>query len=103
MVNMKMAAEKAKEYDKETMSGDKPEYPYGLCLNLEAEQLEKLGITELPAVGAKMMLHANAYVKTVSEYSTQDGTDRRVELQITELDVRPGEGKDPAEIMYGQG
>lgn len=103
MADMKMSKSEGIKYEMaEEKEDDGPQYPYGLCIHLEKDQLAALGITELPEVGAKMMLHANAYVKTVSEYSTQSGQDQRVELQITELDVRPGEAKDAASIMYGK-
>ena len=52
MVNMKMSATEAKEYGGEaTMASDAPEYPYGLCIRLDDDALEKLGITALPAIG----------------------------------------------------
>lgn len=103
MADMKMSKSEGIKYEVATeKEDDGPQYPYGLCIHLEQDQLEKLGITELPKVGAAMMIHANAYVKTVSQYDTQDGEDKRVELQITELEIAPGEAKDAAEIMYGK-
>lgn len=102
MADMKISKTEAKEQAL-GIEMDAPEYPYGLCISLEKDQLEKLGITELPKVGAKMMVHANAVVKSVSAYDTQSGSDQRVELQITEMELASGEAKDPAEIMYGKG
>jgi hypothetical protein len=102
MADMKISKTEAKEHAL-GIEMDTPEYPYGLSISLEQDQLEKLGITDMPKVGAKMMVHANAVVKTVSAYDTQNGSDKRVELQITEMELVPGEGKDPAEIMYGKG
>ncbi len=100
MIDMKQKPER--EEAPGAIEAEQPQYPYGLSLSLEKEQLEKLGITELPKVGAKMMVHANAVVKTVSEYNTQSGQDQRVELQIIEMELAAGEAKDPAEIMYGK-
>lgn len=86
-----------------TESGEEPRYPYGLCLHLGKEELEKLGITTLPEVGATMMVHANGYVKSTSAYDTQrDGKSMSVEIQLTDLEVVPGEAKSSAEIMYGK-
>jgi hypothetical protein len=103
MADMKMSKSETIAYSEVAeKESDEPQYPYGLCIHLEQDQLDKLGIKELPEVGAKMMLHANAYVKTVSEYSTQSGQDRRVELQITQLEISEGEAKDAAQIMYGK-
>jgi hypothetical protein len=103
MADMKMSKTEGIKYEMaEEKEGDEPQYPYGLCIHLEKEQLEALGIKDMPEIGAKMMLHANAYVKTVSQYDTKEGKDQRVELQITELEVVPGEAKDASQIMYGK-
>ena len=100
MIDMKQKPER--EEAPGAIEAEQPQYPYGLSISLEKDQLEKLGITELPKVGDKMMVHANAIVKTVSAYDTQSGSDQRVELQITEMELAAGEAKDPAEIMYGK-
>jgi hypothetical protein len=103
MADMKMSKSETIAYSEVAeKEDDGPQYPYGLCIHLEKEQLAALGITEMPEIGASMMIHANAYVKTVSQYDTKDGKDQRVELQITEMDVQPGEAKDASEIMYGK-
>jgi hypothetical protein len=88
------------------MEGDAPEYPYGLCLHLGTDELEKLNITTLPEVGSTMMLHANVYVKSTSSYGTQGGgKDIKVDLQITDMEILPAEGKSDnttmAAMLYG--
>lgn len=65
--------------------GDGPKYPYGLCINLDELQLDALGLTDLPKVGATITLQAKAEVSSVSENQTQDGTRRSVSIQITSL------------------
>lgn len=103
MADMKMKKSETIAYSEVAeKESEGPQYPYGLCIHLEKEQLAALGITDMPEVGAKMMIHANAYVKTVSQYDTQEGKDQRVELQITEMEVGQGEAKDAAQIMYGK-
>jgi len=101
MINMKQKPEA------EEMSGaieyDEPAYPYGLCLHLDAEQLEKLGITALPKVGSTMMIHAMAYVKSTGAYETQGGNDMTMSLQITDMEISAEErGVSHAEAMYGK-
>lgn len=95
MINLKLTPKEAKE----TMlcgpcdpSG--PVYPYGLTIQLGDETLEKLGVKDLPAVGAEILLSAKAKVTSVSvnEHQDADGdkeADKRrsVGLQITDLDV----------------
>lgn len=103
LINMKSKPER------EEMPGeierDEPRYPYGLCISLGKDELEKLGITALPKVGGEMMIHAKAMIKSTSAYETQgEGTDMRVELQITDMaigqtDNARNEGR--AEALYG--
>ena len=104
MINMKSKPE-MEEMPGE-MEGDAPEYPSGLCLHLGTDELEKLNITTLPEVGSTMMLHANVYVKSTSSYGTQGGgKDIKVDLQITDMEILPAEGKSDnttmAAMLYG--
>ena len=104
MVNMKMSATEAKEYGGEaTMASDAPEYPYGLCIRLDDDALEKLGITALPAIGTEMMVMAKVIVKSTSAYSRQGGEDHKdVELQITDLEIgQASASTDAASALYG--
>jgi hypothetical protein len=100
MANMKQSGE-SYEAKAETMESDKPEYPYGLCLHLGKDELTKLGMTELPDVGMQVMISAKAFVKSTSAYDTQDeGKSMNVSLQITDMEVMPGEKQAPESIMY---
>jgi hypothetical protein len=101
MINMK------KKPEVEEMPGsvemDEPLYPYGLCITLDKEQLDKLGITALPKVGSTMMVHAMAYVKSTSAYETQGGKDMSIQLQITDMKIDEEDRSiDRAEAMYGK-
>jgi len=101
MINMKSAPEG--ESSKEIAEYEEPQYPYGLCLHLGMDELEKLGITQLPEVGAVMMISAKAFVKSTSAYETQsDGKTMSVDLQITDMELG-AEKKDPASVMFPQG
>lgn len=87
MINMKHSRDEAKSYVEKDVS-DEPQYPYGLCIDLSKDELEKLGITALPKVGAEMKIMAVAYVKSTSAYETQgEGKDMRVSLQITDMAI----------------
>lgn len=104
LVNMKMSSDEAKEYN--TVDGgmtDAPEYPYGLCIRLDDDALEKLGMTALPAIGTEMMVMAKVIVKSTSAYSRQGGEDHKdVELQITDLEIGAvSASKDAAGALYG--
>lgn len=101
MVNMKRAPER--EEMPGEIEADEPRYPYGLCISLGKDELEKLGITSLPTVGAAMNVMARATVKSVSSYETQgEGADMRVELQITDLEIGQASGTTAAaSALYG--
>lgn len=81
--------------------GDGPRYPWGLQLHLNAETLEKLGITGVPAVGEMLTVHARARVVSVSVRDEIDGDKQRnCELQITELALEPERAGDAAGTLY---
>jgi hypothetical protein len=77
--------EEAKEY---ATSGKPSPYPWGLCIRLESEELEKLGITDLPGVGDEFHILAVAKV-TGCNQSAREGQDEEtsVALQITMMQV----------------
>lgn len=104
MTNMKMSASEAKEYSGDAaVASDAPEYPHGLCIRLDDDALEKLGITALPAIGTEMMVTAKVIVKSTSAYSRQGGEDHKdVELQITDLELgQMSASSDAATALYG--
>jgi hypothetical protein len=102
MINMKQKAEREEMPGEVEM--DEPKYPYGLCINLDKDQLDKLGITALPQVGAQMMIMAKAYVKSTSAYETQGGKDMSIGLQITDMEIGASKTQsDQATMLYGEG
>jgi hypothetical protein len=63
-----------------------PQYPWGLSLSLDNESLDKLGVENLPKVGATMRLEARVSVSSVSSNEGMDKTVRRsVSLQVTAM------------------
>jgi hypothetical protein len=76
------------------------EYPYGLRLSLDADQLEKLGVIELDEIGTIFALTAVACVINLSK---EDGRGLRVELQIKELALKEDEKADEEEDKKEEG
>lgn len=103
LINMKQQPKR--EEMPGAIEADEPRYPYGLCISLGKEELEKLGITALPKVGGEMMITAKAVVKSTSAYDTQgEGQDMRVELQITDMGLGQtddAQNNDRASKLYG--
>lgn len=99
MIDMKMSEKEAKEYEMGAMpvsgSDENPErYPWCLRFDLNDEVLEKCGVKTLPAVGDEMTITCKVKVIGTRQSATQKTDNRSVELQITELDLPIGSGKD---------
>jgi hypothetical protein len=109
MIDMSLAPSEAKdEFPTAPMLEAKqsaPVYPYGLCISLEDEQLEKLGLEgDLPEVGELVHLMGMARVTCASEQERilPDGSKKkcsRVELQIVALKAEDEDREDPEERL----
>ena len=104
MVDMAREPEEIKEdMPKAIEAPSAPTYPYGLCLALSEDELEKLGLDgELPKVGMMIHLSAMAKVTSVSQNEREDGEGGkknccRVELQITHLATENEDEEDKEE------
>lgn len=66
---------------------NQPDYPYGLCISLCHDELEKLSLSEIELnVGDLIHMHCMAEVTSISNNdSKHSGPSRRVELQITHI------------------
>jgi hypothetical protein len=64
-----------------------PDYPWGMRISLEEDQVAALGMKTMPAVGAPVGIEAVAMVIGVNEEQRDGKTLRRLELQITDLAV----------------
>lgn len=103
LIDMQLTPEEAKEATACCSDGGEkegPKYPWGLSISLGDEVLEKLGISTLPQVGQRMKLVAVVEVCSTSQYNNQDGTDKGVSLQITQMGLE-GDTPDPAQVLYG--
>lgn len=71
--------------------GAQPDYSYGLRVNLQNNELDKLKVKQLPRVGEEVIIHARAKVARVSESSSAENKgDRNVEFQITHMELDKG-------------
>lgn len=102
LTDMKLSLDEAKEMDS-CIGGSAdggPKYPWGLTVSLDDATLRKLGMSDLPNVGAQMRLMAVVEVCSTSQHANQDGTDKCVSLQITQMGLE-GEAPQPAQVLYG--
>lgn len=100
LVDMKMSKQEVKEYNE--VKADAPEYPYGLRLHLDHDQLKKLGIGT-PNVQQTLIATARVKVCSVDSYETaESGLRTNVSLQITDLALAPDvEPENHAANLYG--
>ncbi len=108
MISMKLTPAEAKqEAGIAPMDAEQPAYPYGLTICLDDEALAKLGITSLPDVGTPFTLTARVEVCSTSQYQNQDGADRNLSLQITDMELGPPPStqtpEERAAKFYGTG
>lgn len=68
-----------------------PAYPWGLEVRLDSAALDKLGIKDLPKVGADCKLVGICEVTEVSEREGHGGKQRNVTIQIQKLAIEHGE------------
>lgn len=100
LVNMKVKRE-----EEEMVQAEAPdnEYPFGLRLMLDNDSLEKLGLENLPEVGKELGVEAKAKVAEVSESASEEaGKNRRLELQITDLNLIDPEASTADRLFSGQ-
>lgn len=77
-------------------------YGYGLCLRLNDDQCEALGIKAPLAAGSTVMVTARAVVTQATSRVEADGDDAgpdiSLELQITDMAIKPGGARSSGEI-----
>ena len=106
MIDVKFTPKEGKENTAEAAEMVAPSYPWGLSISLYNDSLEKLGLTDKKfSVGDEMTIECVVKVSGVSEDETiNDGTRKRVGLQITEMGVKTDTEEDKqAKGIYKKG
>ena len=88
---------------KEEREIESPVYSWGLELRLEEEELQKLGLKELPAVGESLRLVAVARVMRASSEERAKGTERELVLKVHQLALAPGGEQRLESMLYDSG
>lgn len=104
LINM-ACTPKEEASERETLLGieepDEPKYPYGLRLSLDEESMQKLGLEGLLQVGSVVTIMAKAKVVGASENEILDETERRIDIQITDMAPPAQPGATMADRLYG--
>lgn len=102
MVDMRREPQKEEAVPEAIPAADGPSYPYGLCICLGNEELEKLNLDPSCEVGDTIDLRAFAKVTSVSMNDYGGKPQHRIELQITQLAVE-NEDTEADEADGGEG
>lgn len=74
---------------------DRPKYPYGTTISLDEETLDKFNDLMNSKAGDAVLIVAVGKIKEVRSVDTESGVDARVEIQLTEMDIKqPSQDKD---------
>lgn len=102
LTSMKLSTAESKTEGNFAMA-DKPQYPYGLCIELDKIALEKLGIKDLPDVGTEATVTAKVMVRSVSASQYEGGNDSAsISLQITDMDTDLTGDESIANTLYNK-
>ena len=103
MPDLRLSEMEKKDFSTPSAGPKAPKYPYGLKITLGPEELEKLGISELPQVDSFVDFEAKAQVVGVSVAESEgDVNEHRLELQITEIYMKDKkEEKSTESALYG--
>lgn len=76
-------------------------YPYGLCICLDDDALQKLSIATPPVAGSTMLLQAQVMVTSASSDVMNDGeVEGRLTLQITDMELSMP-AKSASNVLWG--
>jgi hypothetical protein len=71
-------------------------YPYGLQLNLDEEQIKKLGGLKGAKIGGTVKIMATGDITSMREEAREDGASKNVSIQITAIDIETDDDFDNA-------
>lgn len=90
MVSMKRTAadKRGDKMENSPIDAMAPDYPYGLCIHMDKDELDKLAISTLPAVGAVMTFEVKVKVTRVSQSAAENADEQTsVDFQITDIGI----------------
>lgn len=96
MIDMKVAKKDAEKETVEVVEHEEPKYPWGLQLNMNNDELEKLGLMDSKIeVGDEMRIEAVCKVMSVSEDETlNEGVRKNIRYQIIKMEVENEEEEE---------
>jgi hypothetical protein len=98
MKDMTITSEEKKDRSQHSIVCDEPQYPYGLKLRFDPESYKKLGMSEPPKIGAKVMVMGYGKVCEVEQHEYEgDVPKTSIEIQLMGVEVKSKESEESAE------
>lgn len=67
-----------------------PDYPWGLVIHLDKDEIDKLGMKKLPGISSEFGLHVKVKITRINQSAAENAEDQTsVDLQITDMAVVP--------------
>ncbi len=102
IVSMKIDPNSAEEKAEPQSMMEKPDYPYGLCVNIDEDGMEALGMSKLPKVGDVFQLAGLGKVVSVNQSADENSDRSSFSIQITDLGLEKS-GKKISATLYDSG
>lgn len=98
MKDMMITTEEKKDRHEHSIVCDEPQYPYGLKMRFDHESFKKLGMSEPPKVGTKVMVMGYGKVCGVDQVEYEgDMPKTSMEIQLMAVEIKPKEAEEQAE------
>lgn len=95
MKDMTISTEEKKDRHEHSIVCDEPQYPYGLRINFDPDSYKKLGLSEPPKVGTKMMVMGYGKVCSVNQNEMEGDVPRTsMEIQIMAVELKAKDQMD---------
>lgn len=88
-IDMKLPKRDKKSENQPVACDEQEQYPYGLQISLEKDQLAKLGIFDLIDVGDNVTITATGTTTSKRSNERKDGKDISLSIQIKAIGVEP--------------
>lgn len=99
LVDMKLPKKNKSDTLNAPVAVDQEEYPYGLCIRLNNDQLNKLGIFDQMDVDMGVTITAIGTVKSKEKSEMQGGkSDKSLSIQIKQIGIEPEKSLDDTDV-----
>ena len=99
LTSMKLPKRSKHNSDHAVVESDEPRFPFGLQLDFGNDEIEKLGMDDLPEAGEQMIVVGVGTVTNVRQTENKKGKDRSFTIQLEEIEVGPVETSEVTNVI----